>query len=94
MVGVHRHLLSYDELMRFFEEMYSLFSVDANAEITMEANPDDLTKAYLKSLKQSPINRLSVGVQSFREEDLLSMNRAHNKEQALSCVPNAADIGL
>ena len=87
-------LLSYEELMRFFEEMYSLFTVDAQAEITMEANPDDLTKAYLKLLKQSPINRLSVGVQSFREEDLLSMNRAHNKEQALSCIPNAADMGF
>ena len=87
-------LLSYDELMRFFEGMYSLFTVDAQAEITMEANPDDLTKAYLKLLKQSPINRLSVGVQSFREEDLLSMNRAHNKEQALSCIPNAADMGF
>jgi oxygen-independent coproporphyrinogen III oxidase len=87
-------LLSYDELMRFFEDMYTLFIVDAQAEITMEANPDDLTKAYLKLLKQSPINRLSVGVQSFREEDLLSMNRAHNKEQALSCIPNAADMGF
>lgn len=87
-------LLSYDELMRLFEEMYSLFVVDALAEITIEANPDDLTKAYLKSLSQSPINRLSVGVQSFREDDLKAMNRAHSKEQALLCIPQAADFGF
>jgi oxygen-independent coproporphyrinogen III oxidase len=87
-------LLSYDELMRLFEEMYNLFVVDARAEITIEANPDDLTKAYLKALKQSPINRLSVGVQSFRAEDLKAMNRAHSKEQALSCIPQAAEFGF
>lgn len=87
-------LLTYEELMRFFDTLYSLFTIDAKAEITMEANPDDLTKTYLKTLRQSPVNRLSVGIQSFRQEDLISMNRAHTSEQARSCIPDAADVGF
>jgi len=87
-------LLSYDELMRFFEMMYTSFKMDAQVEITMEANPDDLSKSYLKSLQKTPVNRLSVGVQSFRDEDLKSMNRAHHSEQALHCIPDAADVGF
>ena len=54
------------------------YEVAENAEITLEANPDDLSEEKLKMLAASPVNRLSIGVQSFFEEDLKLMNRAHN----------------
>ena len=63
-------LLSYEELMSFFDVIYNLYKVNPSAEVTIEANPDDLTPAFLKQLKQTPVNRLSIGIQSFRDEDL------------------------
>jgi len=79
-------LLSADELNRFFDTINQHFDIVSGAEITLEANPDDLTSAYLHSLKQTPITRLSIGVQSFRDEDLRYMNRAHNATEALSTL--------
>jgi coproporphyrinogen III oxidase-like Fe-S oxidoreductase len=87
-------LLSYEELMSFFDVIYTLYKVNPSAEVTIEANPDDLTPAFLKQLKQTPVNRLSIGIQSFREEDLQRMNRAHNAGMAMRCVPDAVDAGF
>ena len=68
----------------------SHFSIAQNPEITLEANPDDLTKDVLFQLSKSPINRLSIGVQSFFEEDLKSMNRAHNAAEARASIKEAS----
>ena len=87
-------LLSYDELAVIFEKLNAHFTISPTAEITLEANPDDLNSAKLKELTASPINRLSIGIQSFYEDDLKWMNRAHNAEQAISSVKGAQDKGL
>jgi oxygen-independent coproporphyrinogen-3 oxidase len=66
--------------------VYQNFEVSENPEITLEANPDDLSETYLVALSESPVNRLSIGVQSFFEADLQMMNRAHNSEEAIKCL--------
>jgi oxygen-independent coproporphyrinogen III oxidase len=87
-------LLTKADLLQIFDTIYANFNVASDAEITLEANPDDLTPDYLKELKTTPVNRLSIGIQSFRNEDLLWMNRAHHSGQALSCVEEAAAAGF
>ena len=87
-------LLSYDELAVIFETLNKCFTISSTAEITLEANPDDLNSAKLKELANSPINRLSIGIQSFYDDDLKWMNRAHNSAQASSSVKGAQDKGL
>lgn len=87
-------LLSRAELEMIFEKIYLLFRVEPNAEITLEANPDDLDKAKLNVLQHLPVNRLSIGVQSFFDEDLKSWNRAHNKAEAEACIKGAQDAGF
>jgi len=82
-------LLSAGELKRIFDTIYSNFQVSNDAEITLEANPDDLNIEKLEVLKVSGINRLSIGVQSFFEEDLKLMNRAHNAKEALGSIQMA-----
>ncbi|MBT8268555.1 MAG: radical SAM family heme chaperone HemW [Bacteroidia bacterium] len=82
-------LLSIDEIQLFIHEINQVFKLDDNAEVTLEANPDDLTKLYLKELSKSEVNRLSIGVQSFHDKDLRLMNRAHNSEMALDCLKEA-----
>ncbi|CAN5157939.1 radical SAM family heme chaperone HemW [soil metagenome] len=79
-------LLSRHELKQIFDQIYSLFTVAEDAEITLEANPDDLTLENIEVLAASSINRLSIGVQSFYEEDLRLMNRAHNATEALQSI--------
>lgn len=68
-----------DEFMTLIKDHYPL---EEEVEITLEANPDDLTHDYIQELKKSSINRLSVGIQSFRDVDLQLMNRAHNAKEA------------
>ena len=63
-------LLSERELQQIFDTIFQHFQVEEHPEITLEANPDDLTSEKIKQLAQSPINRLSIGVQSFFESDL------------------------
>jgi oxygen-independent coproporphyrinogen-3 oxidase len=87
-------LLSGKELAAIFDELHKHFTIAADAEITLEANPDDLTPIKLEELKQSPVNRLSIGIQSFREEDLCLMNRAHSATEAAECVKIAQDKGF
>ena len=87
-------ILSEVALQKIFDTINHTFSVDSNAEITIEANPDDLTAAKLKELKKLPINRFSVGVQSFFDEDLLWMNRAHHADEAENCIKRSQDAGF
>lgn len=87
-------LLSEAELLRLFEEIYRRFDVAADAEVTLEANPDDLTTAKLRELAASPVNRLSIGLQSFHEPHLRLMNRAHSAEESRRSVLAAQDAGL
>lgn len=79
-------LLNSEELEKIFQAIFDNFEVSENAEITLEANPDDLSEEVLKMLADSPINRLSIGVQSFFEADLQLMNRAHNSDEALKSL--------
>lgn len=76
-------LLSIDELSSILQTLRQTFTVAADAEVTLEANPDDIVEEKLKDWKQVGINRLSIGVQSFFEEDLRWMNRAHTAQQAI-----------
>jgi len=87
-------ILSQAALQKIFDAVNQTFSVDANAEITIETNPDDLTAQKLKELKQLPVNRFSVGIQSFFNEDLIWMNRAHNAEEAEDCIKRSQDAGF
>lgn len=71
------------------DSIYKNYKVAQNPEITLEANPDDLSSAYLIGLSKIGINRLSIGIQSFFEEDLMMMNRVHNSEDAKKCLEEA-----
>jgi len=75
-------VLSTVEIEEFIDLIKSNFILDTEVEITLEANPDDLTKEKVEELANSSINRLSVGIQSFRDADLQLMNRAHNANEA------------
>jgi len=87
-------ILSQAALQKIFDAINQTFSVDAGAEITIEANPDDLTAQKLKELKQLPVNRFSVGIQSFFNEDLIWMNRAHHAQEAEDCIKRSQDAGF
>lgn len=79
-------LLTKEELCQILDCISTIYELSKNPEITLEANPDDLSANYLKMLNESPINRLSIGVQSFLERDLKLMNRAHNAKEALDSI--------
>ncbi len=87
-------LLSQTELMDIFDSLNKHFKISTGAEITLEANPDDLTSNKIKEFKGTPINRLSIGIQSFYDDDLKLMNRAHNSKEALSAVKASQDKGF
>ncbi len=82
-------ILSVDEIKQLLNSVYDNFIVEDNVEITLEANPDDLTIEKINELAQTKINRLSIGIQSFFDDDLIWMNRAHQSKQALDCISNA-----
>ncbi len=79
-------ILTNDELQFLIDAVCQNYKVSESPEITLEANPDDLSKERIIELSQSPINRLSIGIQSFFETDLKLMNRAHNAEEAKECL--------
>ncbi|MBB3124051.1 oxygen-independent coproporphyrinogen-3 oxidase [Mesoflavibacter sabulilitoris] len=79
-------LLSIEELQFLIDTIHKNYSLATSPEITLEANPDDLSEEKIVELSQSPINRLSIGIQSFFEKDLKLMNRAHNSEEAKKCL--------
>lgn len=82
-------LLTTEELQLLIDSVYNNYSVDGTPEITLEANPDDLSNKKIKELADTPVNRLSIGIQSFFEDDLKSMNRAHNALEAKQCLSEA-----
>lgn len=82
------------DFSRIFEAIHRLFDVSPCAEITLEANPDDMTPGYVAGLQTLPFNRVSMGVQSFKEENLRFLNRRHNREQALLAVDLCKKNGL
>ncbi|GAA4494922.1 radical SAM family heme chaperone HemW [Hymenobacter ginsengisoli] len=87
-------LLTAAELARIFEAIHTHFVVAPQAEITLEANPDDLSPAKLAELAASPINRLSIGLQSFHEPHLRLMNRAHSAQESWQAVRAAQAAGF
>ncbi len=87
-------VLETAEINVLLEEIFTNFTVKADAEITLEANPDDLQLQKIRSLKQTLINRFSIGVQSFFEEDLIWMNRTHNADEAFTSIKTVQDAGF
>ncbi len=87
-------LLNAKELDIIFDKIYAVFPVDEKAEITFEANPDDLSSSYLQMLSKSAVNRLSIGVQSFNDEELTYLNRLHTAEEAINALKKAKDHGF
>lgn len=82
-------LLTVDEIQFLIDIIYNDFEVIDAPEITLEANPDDLYESKILELAKSPINRLSIGIQSFFEDDLKSMNRSHSALESLKCLSTA-----
>ena len=82
-------VLDFSELKLLIDTVYQNYNVAENPEITLEANPDDLSKDRILDLAENRINRLSIGIQSFFEEDLKLMNRAHNANEAKACLTEA-----
>ena len=87
-------VLTESELKNILERVRKNHLVADSAEITLEANPDDLSEERLKEFKQVGINRLSIGIQSFDEEELKWMNRSHTAQQSLDCVKAAQRWGF
>ena len=87
-------LLSADEIQGILEEISLHYKLNKVVEITLEANPDDLYPERLAGLKDSGINRLSIGIQSFQDPVLNWMNRAHNSRQAFDCIQAARHEGF
>lgn len=79
-------VLSVTEIEKLIDAVYKNHTVVSQPEITLEANPDDLSETKIKELSKSPINRLSIGIQSFFEADLKLMNRAHTSQESKDCL--------
>jgi oxygen-independent coproporphyrinogen-3 oxidase len=87
-------LLSAEKIEKILETICFHYDVTDNAEITLEANPDDITKEKANAWQKIGINRFSIGIQSFVEENLIWMNRAHNAEQSKACINIIRDAGF
>ncbi len=87
-------LLDTKEINDLMNSIWYHYKLSQKAEITLEANPDDLNEEKLEELKWSKINRLSIGIQSFSDKDLKFMNRAHNATEAETCIENARAAGF
>ncbi len=83
-------LLADFEVQSLINAIHEHYDLVSTPEVTLEANPDDLSSTYLKKLSRTPINRLSIGIQSFFEKDLKLMNRSHNAKQARASLEDAA----
>lgn len=84
-------LLSKDELLLIISKIKQVFNVQPKAEITLEANPDDLSQEKTKEFFEIGINRLSIGIQTFQDDILLKLNRSHTSSQATDCIKNARE---
>jgi oxygen-independent coproporphyrinogen III oxidase len=87
-------ILEISDLQFLISDLKQHHAVTADAEITLEANPDDVTKEKAAAWAEIGINRLSIGIQSFFEEELRWMNRAHNADQAKACIENSYAAGI
>lgn len=87
-------LLEADDIKALIDEVAKLHTISDKAEITLEANPDDLNIKKVSELRHTPINRFSIGIQSFHEEDLKWMNRAHTASEADSSIKRVQDAGF
>ena len=88
-------MLNIEEINRIINSINSHFNVADDVEITLETNPDDLDKSKLQDLKNySPINRFSIGIQSFFDEDLVYLNRVHNAKHAIQVIENSISVGF
>ncbi len=87
-------LLNRQELEALFRGVEQHFELAPEAEVTLEANPDDLTPEKVRQLRDTPVNRLSIGIQSFHQADLDFFNRAHSAAEALQCVGRARAAGF
>jgi oxygen-independent coproporphyrinogen III oxidase len=87
-------LLPVADIQSILKEVFTHYNVVANAELTIETNPDDITLPLVREWRAVGINRLSIGVQSFFNEDLEWMNRAHNAAQAKDCIVMAQQEGI
>lgn len=87
-------LLTAEQFQRIFDKLYALFEVNSAAEITFEANPDDLTPAFFESIKHLPFNRISIGIQSFDDVQLKKINRRHSGDEAIAAFTNARNAGF
>jgi len=87
-------ILQISDIEKILNSISGLFKVEPTTEITLEANPDDLTPEKLRALKKAGINRLSIGIQSFRQEDLQFLSRTHTSAQVTGCITDAQKAGF
>jgi oxygen-independent coproporphyrinogen-3 oxidase len=88
-------LIPVAEMEKMFDRFSGNFKLASDCEITIEANPDDLTSTYLQDLRRNtPVNRLSVGIQSFSDHDLRLLNRRHDAKQAIQSIEGARHAGF
>lgn len=87
-------LLEGEEINLLINTIGDIHSVSSDAEVTLEANPDDLSPQKLKELRKTPVNRFSIGIQSFFDDDLTWMNRVHRSREAEACVKRVQDAGF
>ncbi len=87
-------LLTTPQIAQFMERITELYDTTHVEEVTLEANPDDLSAEYLEGLLKAGINRLSIGVQSFDDETLRFMNRRHNAKEAIEAIKRAREVGF
>lgn len=87
-------LMDENELATILSTTNQLFNVSSSAEVTLEANPDDITQEKLKFWKKLGVNRLSIGIQSFKPSDLEWMNRAHSVDEGVQCIQWAQEAGI
>lgn len=87
-------LLSRKELDDIFNQIHQDYQIKDGIEITLEANPDDLSNEYLQALRKTDVNRLSIGIQSFNDHDLQSVNRVHSGQEAYESVIRAKEVGF
>jgi oxygen-independent coproporphyrinogen III oxidase len=87
-------VLSLKEISRIFEYLSDLFTIDNNCEVTIELNPDDIDASYLIGLRRLNINRISLGIQSWQDKDLMLLKRRHNAAQAEKALKASIDAGF
>lgn len=87
-------VLSQKELDAVFNQLYRNFQIDSDAEVTLEANPDDLSEERIIEFAQTPVNRFSMGIQSFHDRDLKFLNRTHDAKRAIQAIEMARKHGI